>query len=158
MLKPAIVVRTGGALLPLALLLCSAFSADNVNADRPANPALAAAANLQSACPTNQATDEAIVKAIQEKIKADAQFDDQRDHINVMSKNRMVKLEGWVNLKAQKNLIAKFSQTTDCVIKNKVQNKLKIGRQGSCAPGEKPCCGSCIDSRSTCNCMNNKAG
>jgi hypothetical protein len=158
MLKPANFESPGRMLLPLMLLLLSASAAGNLKAGRPPTPALAAAVNLQAVCPANQATDAAIVKAIQDKIKADTRFDDQRDHINVMSKNRAVKLEGWVLGAEQKQAIMTFAQTTDCVLKNKIKNLLKTERQGSCSPGQKPCCGGCIERSSTCNCINKQGG
>src|SRR4029077_9778111 len=98
------------------------------------------------------ATDAAIVKAIQDKIKADARFNDQRDHINVMSRNRAVKLEGWVRGAAQKNAISGFARKTKCVLK--VTNLLQTKRTGQCTGTQKACCGGCIDRASDCNCMN----
>lgn len=154
MLKPSNFVSAGRVLLPMALLIFSAVAAGNLNAAR---PAVATAVNLQDACPTNEATDAAIVKAIQEKIRADARFDDQRDHINVMSKNRAVRLEGWVRGTKQKKEIMKFARETECVIKNRIENLLKTERQGSCSPGQRTCCGGCILNTSTCNCQLNKS-
>jgi hypothetical protein len=141
--------------LPMSFLMVSAFLASSVNADHPASPVNATAVKIILACPTNKTTDAAIVKAIQEKIKTDGRWTEEDwSHINVMSKNRQVKLEGWVVGKAQKDAITKFAETTECVIKKKIKNLLKTERQGSCSPGQKPCCGGCIEKSSVCSCIN----
>jgi osmotically-inducible protein OsmY len=151
MSKRSISLKSGVALLPMVFLLLGTMAARGGDSDKLANPASSPAMNVQGDCPKNDTTDAAIVKAIQEKIKADARFNDQRDHINVMSKNGAVKLEGWVRGTAQKNAISGFARKTKCVLK--VTNLLKTKRTGACSGTQKACCGGCIDRASACNCI-----
>jgi osmotically-inducible protein OsmY len=152
MSKRSICLKSGVALLPMMVLLLGTIAARGADSDNVANPATSPAMKVQGDCPKNPATDAAIVKAIQDKIKADARFNDQRDHINVMSKNGAVKLEGWVRGAAQKNAISGFARKTKCVLK--VANLLQTKRTGQCTGTQKACCGGCIDRASDCNCMN----
>lgn len=151
MLKRHVFVRAIAPILPMTILLLAVVAAPEV---RPEQASVSPPPTRVQPCPTSEATDAAIVKAIQDKIKADSRFDKQRDHINVMSRNRVVKLEGWVRGVAQKNAITEFARTTDCVIRGRIRNLLRTRQQGNCARSQQPCCGGCIERTSVCNCMN----
>jgi hypothetical protein len=152
MSKRSISLKSGVVVLPIMVLLLGTMAARGADSDRLASPGTSPAMNIQGDCPKTAETDAAIVKAIQDKIKADARFNKQRDHINVMSKKGAVKLEGWVVGAAQRNAISGFARKTKCVIK--VINLLDKKRGGQCTGTQKACCGGCIDRASDCNCMN----
>ncbi len=155
MSNKSIFARTIMVMLPMSFMLLSAFAAGGASGELAGIPVLAAAVQAQARCRTNKATDEAIVKAIQDKIKADSRWNEEsRTRINIMSRKRVVKIEGSVNNQSLKDEITKFAVATDCVIKKSVKNLLRTSKQGSCSPGQKPCCGACIDRSSDCNFMN----
>src|SRR5205085_10187031 len=60
-------------------------------------------------------TDADIVKAIQEKIKADPLYKGQWTHINVSSKERVVSLDGWVAGKGAISRLVRYAKATKCV-------------------------------------------
>jgi hypothetical protein len=97
--------------------------------------------------------DRQIIKAIQKMIKADQQFDDQRKHINVDSKHRVIKLEGWVKGADAVAKVEKFAEETGCRA-SKVKNMLADHLIVNCGPGQKPCGDACIDQSSRCNLIN----
>ena len=106
----------------------------------------ASSSTTQSSCATTTDTD--LVKEIHEKIKADARFDDQRRHINVRSRGRVVTLRGWVRGSAQVNSLAAFARTTRCV--RRVINKLKPRKTIGCGSGTVPCGDICIPRGQAC--------
>lgn len=112
-----------------------------------ARPLLPAAEAAQRKCAAT--TDEEIVAAIQEKIKADKRFDDQWAHINVSSRNRVVTLSGWAKGRIQVNDLLKYARRTACVrrVVNRLRPRLTVG----CGPTQKPCGDTCIDKNLTCN-------
>lgn len=113
------------------------------------------AAQKRNAKPPNpcaQTSDEEIVKAIKEKLAADPKIKDQMRHLNVSSKNRIVKLEGWLDDKQLISQAILAAQRTPCV--KKVVSKLKNRGGGSCGPGQKPCGDICIDRDSACTILN----
>ena len=97
-------------------------------------------------------TDADIVKAIQEKIKADPKFNDQLRQINVSSKGGKVSLDGWVKGAAAKTTLGKYAKSVKCAksVANKLGTRLKVG----CSPGQKQCGDICIDEKADCNIMN----
>jgi len=96
-------------------------------------------------------TDEEIVAAINEKIKADKRFDDQWRHINVSSRNRVVNIRGWVKGRVQANDLVKYARTTRCVIRV-ISKYLRTFRStAGCGQGQKRCGDICIDRNEGCN-------
>jgi osmotically-inducible protein OsmY len=96
-------------------------------------------------------TDEEIVAAIHEKIKADKRFDGQWRHINVSSLNRAVTIRGWVKGRVQANDLVKYVRTTRCV-RRVISKSLRTFRSTTgCAPGQKRCGDLCIDRYEACN-------
>ena len=93
-------------------------------------------------------TDAEIVKAIQEKIKADKQFKDRLRYINVSSKEKVVTLNGWVRAKSAATLV-KYARSTRCV-KRVVKNTHEVLMVG-CPRRTQPCGDTCIDEGATCN-------
>lgn len=94
-------------------------------------------------------TDADLVKAVQEKIKADPQFNGQWKQINVSVKGRVVTLNGWVKGKAAVNALTKHARAVQCVKKvvNKMGSRLTVG----CPPGMKLCGDICIEKDADCN-------
>jgi osmotically-inducible protein OsmY len=127
--------------LSLAALLACAIAAQGDK--RPAKPAKPDCATI---------TDADIVKAIQEKIKANRTFKDQLRQINVSSKGGVVSLRGWVKGVAAKNTVAKYAKSAPCVksVANHLGTRLMVG----CGPGQKQCGDICIDEKDDCNIMN----
>jgi len=123
-----------------ALLLAGAFAQGG---KKPAKPAKVDCSAM---------TDADIVKAIQDKIKADPKFTDQLKQINVSSKNGKVTLDGWVKGAAAKTTVGKYAKSVQCVkaVANNLGTRLKVG----CAPGQKLCGDICIDAKAECNIMN----
>lgn len=100
--------------------------------------------------PCAATTDEQIVAAIQEKIKADHRFDNQWGHINVSVRNRVVYLAGWVEGNIQFRDLIKYAHRTRCV--RLVNTKFfKPSKWGGCGQGMKPCGDICIPREETCN-------
>ncbi len=139
------IFRRIALVLSPVLFLCAALG---TTTEGPLNvPATTSATSAQGSCAAT--TDAEIVAAIQEKIKADARFDDQRKHINVSSRNRVVKLSGWVKGRRQMMDLITFARTTHCV--RRVVNKLKPFRKVGCSAGQKQCGDTCIDRNEQCN-------
>jgi len=109
------------------------------------------AKKLGAKTPCAAVTDGAIVKAVRAGFKADHAFDGQRTHMAVNSKNRVVTLSGFVTTKALKKNAADLVAAIRCV--KKVNNNLFTQFVQNCGPGQKPCCGGCIDRTLTCNCI-----
>jgi osmotically-inducible protein OsmY len=132
-------------LLPLAsLLLIGAFAAQGDK--KPTKPAPPTRVDCSTV------TDADIVKAIQEKIKADPKFKDQLKQINVSSRDKVVTLNGWVKGQAAKTTVGKYAKSAKCVksVANSLDTRLTI----NCSPGQKPCGDICIDEKADCNIMN----
>ena len=136
-----LITKRAITLLSLAsLLLVGVFAAQgNQKPAKPARPDCSAT------------TDADLIKAVQEKIKADPQFKDQLKQINVSSKGNVVTLDGWVKGPAAKNAAGKHAKSVPCVKKvvNNLGTRLKVG----CGPGQKQCGDICIDRDSDCNIM-----
>jgi hypothetical protein len=163
MSNKSILARSLMVLLPILFLLAGAIAPSGAHIDDSTSSAISSSVNSQNPCPPGEATDEKIVKAIQGKIVADSRFNEQRRHINVSSKDRIVRLEGWVKGKAQVQALIKLARNTECVksiVTSMPQRNgpplilLKSFKTGSCGPGLKECCDSCILSSSRCNCLN----
>lgn len=92
-------------------------------------------------------TDEDVVKAVYDNLKV--KYENQLIHINVISKDGVVTLQGWVTTKGVRKDIEKIVKKTSCV--KKVTNKLTIGVGGGCGAGTKPCGDICIPSEDPCN-------
>ncbi|HJQ24552.1 MAG TPA: BON domain-containing protein [Blastocatellia bacterium] len=95
-------------------------------------------------------TDRRLAKDFKRRVKADRQFNNQRRHINVSVKDRIVTLEGWVIGKDTITVLERYASDTGCV--TKVVNRLTSGGfSGGCGPGQKRCGDICIDQTSTCS-------
>jgi hypothetical protein len=94
-------------------------------------------------------TDADIVKAIQDKIKADRRYKGQWTHINVSSRERVVTLEGYAFGKGAVGRLVGYANSTQCVVRvvSHMRNYLGAG----CGPNEKPCGDGCIAKDSDCN-------
>jgi osmotically-inducible protein OsmY len=147
-------------LLPILFLLAGAVAPLGAYSD---NSTISSAVNSQGPCPTGDATDEKIVKVIQGKIVADTRFKEQRRHINVSSKDGVVRLEGWVKGRAQVTALVGLARNTECVksVMTSLPQRngppivlLKSSRQsGSCGANQQDCCDGCILKTSRCNCL-----
>ncbi|MBL8188970.1 MAG: BON domain-containing protein [Acidobacteria bacterium] len=124
----------------ISLLLVGAFAQDG---KKPAKPAKVDCSAM---------TDADIVKAVQDKIKADPKFKDQLKQINVSSKDGKVTLDGWVKGAAAKTAVGKHAKSVKCVkaVANNLGTRLVVG----CGRGQKQCGDICIDSKAECNIMN----
>ena len=99
-------------------------------------------------------TDAEIVAAIHEKIKADRRFNDQWQHINVSSRDRVVKLRGWVEGRAQVRALTRYASTTRCVRRVINKNLRHFLSTAGCLPGQKRCGDLCIPQDEDCNIIN----
>jgi hypothetical protein len=106
---------------------------------------VAATAQKKNDCA--QTTDDEIVKAIYDKMKKKSKYDKQIIHVNVTSKDGVVKLEGWATTEKIKLEIEKLALKIKCV--KKVVNNLGNAPLG-CGPGQKKCGGICIALEETC--------
>lgn len=95
----------------------------------------------------SKTTDEEIVAAIQTNLSA--KYSSQMNHINIHVKNGEVIIQGWTPNKKDRKEIEKIVKKTKCV--KKVTNNLKIGTDGGCTNGTKPCGEICIPNDQTCN-------
>lgn len=125
-----------------SLLLVGGLAQGNKKPAKPAKPA-------KVDCST--VTDADIVKAIQDKIKADPKFQDQLKQINVSSDGRVVTLDGRVKGNAAKIAIGKYAKSVQCVksVVNNLSTRLTVG----CTSGQKLCGDICISAKSGCNIM-----
>ena len=96
-------------------------------------------------------TDEALVSAILEKIKADTRFDDQHRHIVVTSSKRIVTLRGWTKGREQADALIQFARTTACVRKVISKDLRAFRSNGGCIAGQKQCGDICIPRDEACN-------
>ncbi len=95
-------------------------------------------------------TDRRLAKDFKKRVKADRRFDNQRRHVNVSVKDRVVTLEGYVVGTEAITTLEKYAGETACV--TKVVNRLSTGTfGGGCGPGQKRCGDICIDQTSTCS-------
>ena len=102
----------------------------------------------------SRTTDADIVNAVKKKFQADPDIAKQMRRINVDSKRRVVRLEGWLD---DEKLIAKaatLARTTKCVKRVVGVSKIRTTGVTSCGPGQQPCCDTCIAKTSTCHCGN----
>ena len=98
-------------------------------------------------------SDRRLVKNFKKRVRADRQFDDQRRHINVSIRDRVVTLEGRVSAADASAALEKYAYELGCV--TKVANRLTTQTLvGGCAPGQKLCGDICIDRTSQCNLIN----
>jgi osmotically-inducible protein OsmY len=135
-------------LLTLAFVLLAGVFAAQSN-KKPAKPA-------PPKVDCSAVTDADIVKAIQDKIKANPKFKKQLKLINVSSTDKAVILDGRVIDKAAIATIGKYANSAKCVLS--VKNNIGLGANrpvsASCGPGQKICGEICIDEKAECNIMN----
>ena len=94
-------------------------------------------------------TDADIVKAIYDAMKKKGNdYDGQIIHVNVVSKDGVVTLQGWAKNEKTKKGIEKIARKIKCV--KQVVNQLGDGPVG-CGPGQKRCGEICIGLEETCN-------
>jgi osmotically-inducible protein OsmY len=126
----------------LALLLSfNASAANEVNKEEGEETT-----GAQKSC--SKITNQELTKTIKERLADNADIKASMNHLNVSVKNRVVKLEGWLDEELIPKAVA-IVNGTPCV-KKKAINKLKTRGGGSCGPGQKPCGDICIDKDSTC--------
>src|SRR5947207_113453 len=95
-------------------------------------------------------TDRRLARDYKRRVRADRQFNEQRRHINVNVKDRVVTLEGYAMGADAMTVLEKYAREVACV--TKVVNRLTSASfSGSCGPGQKRCGDICIDQTSTCN-------
>jgi osmotically-inducible protein OsmY len=94
-------------------------------------------------------TDEQIVKSIYDKLKKKKKYDEQLMHLNVVSRDGVVTLQGWTTTKKIKAEIVKLVEKMKCV-KAGVVNQLGDAPLG-CGPGQKKCGSICIGLEEVCN-------
>jgi hypothetical protein len=107
---------------------------------------IGAAAQKKTGC--DSTTDEQIVKAIYDKMKKKKSLDNQILHVNVVSRDGVVSLQGWTTTKIKAQIV-KIVEKTKCV-KLPVINDLEDAPVG-CGPGQKKCGDICISSSETCS-------
>lgn len=105
-------------------------------------------------------TDAQLVEEIYTKFKAHGDLAKQLSHINVISINRVIKLQGWTDSKGDYKDAFNIVASTKCVVMINVQlfrdsppaegDSLKPGA-GGCHTGTKPCGDICIPEGDTCN-------
>lgn len=105
-------------------------------------------------------TDAQLVDEIYAKFKAHGDLAKQLSHINVISINRVIKLQGWTDSKGDYKDAFNIVASTKCVVMINVQlfrdsppaegDSLKPGA-GGCQAGTKPCGDICIPEGDTCN-------
>ena len=108
-----------------------------------------AQAQTQKSCRVT--TDEEIVAAIHEKIKADSRYDVHRKDFNVTSLKRVVTITGWVEGRVLVDDLVKHARTTRCVKKVNSKELHTFLRTTGCLAGQKQCGDICIDRNSPCN-------
>ena len=134
-------------LLLLLSFTLSVFAAPRVKS-KPAKKSKAA----QTKC--YGTTDADIVNAVKEKLQADPDIAKQMNHLNVSSKRRVVKLEGWLTGQGAIAKAVALTRTTKCVKRVISAGTVKKHGGGSCGPGQKICGDTCIDRNSACNIIN----
>lgn len=104
-------------------------------------------------------TDEEIVKEIYSKISTNKSLAPQKEHINVSSTNRVVKLVGWTDAKSDYDSLMKIVSSIKCVVMINTQlfeevpppaNSPLRPSDGNCAPGMKLCGDICIPDGDKC--------
>lgn len=106
-------------------------------------------------------TDSQIVAAIYADIKADKGLASQISHINVVSVNAAVKLQGWADDQSSYDKVNDIALKTTCVklvnvnsfaeTPPPVGDRLRSGGSEGCAAGTKPCGDICIPEADACN-------
>lgn len=105
-------------------------------------------------------TDEEIVKQIYSKIAANKSLSAQKEHINVASTNRVVKLTGWTDSKGDYDDLIDIVKSVKCVVMINTQlfdevpppanSPLRPLPEGGCAPGTVSCGDICIPEGDKC--------
>lgn len=104
-------------------------------------------------------TDRQIVAGIYARIKNDKDLASQATHINVVSINSAVKLQGWADNPNDYDTIVDFAMNADCVRVVNVNNFLDappatdnaLRSSKGCASGTKACGDVCIPEGDVCN-------
>jgi osmotically-inducible protein OsmY len=98
-------------------------------------------------------SDRRLARDFKRQVRADRQFDDQRRHINVSIRDRVVTLEGRVSGADASATLEKYARELGCVTKVDIRLTTQT-LVGGCAPGQKLCGDICIDRTSQCNIIN----
>lgn len=117
--------------------------------------------SLLSAQSCDNVTDAQIVAAVYAKFKGDSKLAPQVSHINVVSVNAAVQLQGWVNNKNDFERAVELVSLVRCVRvinvnlfePNPPEN---LQRGGSCGAGMKACGDICIPVSDTCGIMSDE--
>ncbi|MGB7070076.1 MAG: BON domain-containing protein [Pyrinomonadaceae bacterium] len=107
----------------------------------------------------SEVTDQKIVADIYSRIKADKILASQISHINVVSVNFAVKVQGWANNKRDYDKVVGIVMATRCVKLVNVnlfeedppETENLLRSEAGCAPGTKPCVDVCIPVSDPCN-------
>src|SRR5438105_7533385 len=146
-------LRIALALAVVLLLCCASMKPDVGLAQTPTPPPTPTPSPTpkpaQYSCTAT--TDEALVSAILEKIKADTRFDDQHRHIVVSSSKRIVTLRGWTKGREQADALIQFARMTACVRKVISKDLRAFRSNGGCIAGQKQCGDICIPRDEACN-------
>jgi osmotically-inducible protein OsmY len=98
-------------------------------------------------------SDRRLTRDFKRRVRADRQFNEQRRHINVSIRDRVLTLEGRVSSADASAALEKYAYELGCV--TKVENRLTTqALGGGCGPGQKRCGDICIDQTSQCNLIN----
>ena len=98
--------------------------------------------------------DEAIVNSILSKISKNSSLESQMNHINVISTNGVVKIQGWVENTNDFEKVQDYALETSCVRLvnvNSFEDSAPEGLKQGCSGGTKPCGDICIPDNDTCN-------
>lgn len=106
-----------------------------------------------------KATDAQVVSSIYSSIKADKRLASQISHINVVSINLAVKLQGWADNSSDYDRVYDFAYNTDCVRVVNVNNFQSAAPSADdssrslkgCGSGTKACGDICIPEGDVCN-------
>jgi osmotically-inducible protein OsmY len=107
------------------------------------------AATAQKKTDCTKTTDDAIVKAIYDQMKKKPDYEKQILHVNVISKDGVVTLQGWATNAKIKAGIEKLARKIKCV--KQVVNSLDLSAGVGCGPGQKKCGDICIGVEEVCN-------
>lgn len=111
--------------------------------------------NHTSAQTCGENADKEIVETIYAKIKGNSKLAGQETHINVISANKVVKLQGWANNAADRATIYNYAMGTPCVVmvndKDFLDKEPTENLRSSCGANTTACGEVCVPAGDPCN-------
>lgn len=142
-----------------ALAVVSLLSSCGPQPGNNANNTNKAAVASPSPDPCASTSDKQIWQAIYTEIAKDTKLAPQIQHLNILSKQRVVSFTGWADTKAEKDAIVNIAKGTACVLSvvpdgladaKPSGNSPEVPKPGGCATGYKPCREFCIPEADAC--------